>query len=169
HPAASALQHPEVKIMLELKLNGTLIETFRTGSACRLPNGAVVAPAQAGWSSAQGYTLSEAPAPEPVEPSPEELRAAMPPLSRRQVFIGLHRSGLISGPEATAAARTGEVPAAIEAVFATLPEPEATDARITFAAFTQAFRLDPTTLLLQAAGQLSDAELDEFFVAFAEV
>lgn len=160
--------------MLELRDKGKLVQMVAEGGWVTLPNGDRVSPAVAGWSNADGLSLVTAPeaAAEALslpEPTAEERRAALPALSRRQVFIGLHRRGLISGPEAIAAARTGEVPKAIEVVFAGLPEPEATDARITFAAFTQAFRLDPTTLLLQAAGKLDDAALDAFFVEFARV
>jgi hypothetical protein len=93
----------------------------------------------------------------------------MPPLSRRQVFIGLVASGLATAPEVLAISATGTVPAAIEAAFAAMPEPQQSYARITFAEFTLAQRLDPTTLLLQAAGGLSDAELDAFFVEFAKL
>jgi hypothetical protein len=50
-----------------------------------------------------------------------------------------------------------------------MPEPQQSYARITFAEFTVAERLDPTTLLLQAVGGLSDAALDAFFVEFAQV
>jgi len=160
--------------MLELRDNGKLVQMVAEGGWVTLPNGDRLSPAEAGWSNADGLRLLKAPelaldASPPPAPTAEEKRASLAPLSRRQVFIGLHRRGLITGPEAIAAARTGEVPAVIEASFASLPEPDATDARITFAAFTEALRLDPTTLLLQAAGKLSDAELDAFFVEFAGV
>jgi hypothetical protein len=80
------------------------------------------------------YSPHADPEPEP-EPGPEDPRAAIPPLTRRQVFIALHRLGLISATEAVAAAATGTVPAALEPMFAALPEPDQTDARVTFAAF----------------------------------
>ncbi|MFD2101874.1 hypothetical protein ACFSKJ_00345 [Tabrizicola soli] len=74
---------------------------------------------------------------------PEDPRAAIPPLTRRQLFIALHRLGLITAEEAVGAAATGAVPAALEPTFAALPEPDQTDARVTFAAFQLAYRLDP--------------------------
>ena len=43
------------------------------------------------------------------DPSPEDLRATLPPLTRRQLFIALHRLGLITASEAVAAAATGMV------------------------------------------------------------
>ncbi len=103
------------------------------------------------------------------EPTPEEIRAALPPLSRRQVFIALHRLGLITAAEAVAAAATGAVPAALEPVFAGLPEPEATDARVTFAAFQVAYRLDPLTTMIATAGGLDDAAIDTIWTGFAAV
>ena len=155
--------------MLELRDNGTLIALVAEGGWVTLPNGDRVSPAQTGWSNADGFTLSEVAEPVPAVPTPEELRAAFPALSRRQVFIGLVASGLATAPEVLAISATGTVPAAIEAAFAAMPEPQQSYARITFAEFTLAERLDPTTLLLQAAGGLSDAELDAFFVEFAQV
>lgn len=103
------------------------------------------------------------------EPTPEEIRAALPPLARRQVFIALHRLGLISAEEAVAAAATGAVPAALEPVFAGLPEPEATDARVTFGAFQVAYRLDPLTTMIASAGGLDDAAIDAIWTGFAAV
>ena len=159
--------------MLELRDNGTLIALVAPGGWVTLPNGDQVSPAQAGWSNAEGFTLSAVVEPVPAVPTPEEalaaLRASMPPLSRRQVFIGLVASGLATAPEVLAISATGTVPATIEAAFAAMPEPQQAYARITFAEFTLAERLDPTTLLLQAAGGLSDAELDAFFVEFAKL
>ncbi|MBW6494147.1 MAG: hypothetical protein K0B16_06260 [Burkholderiaceae bacterium] len=78
-------------------------------------------------------------------------------------------SGLATAEEVLAISASGTVPAAIEKAFAALPEPQQSYARITFAEFTVAQRLDPTTLLLQAAAGLTDAELDAFFVEFAKV
>jgi hypothetical protein len=103
------------------------------------------------------------------DPTPEEIRAALPPLSRRQVFIALHRLGLISAEEAVAAAAIGAVPVALEPVFASLPEPEATDARVTFAAFQVAYRLDPLTTMIATAGGLDDDAIDAIWIGFAAV
>lgn len=155
--------------MLELRDNGTLIALVAEGGWATLPNGDRVSPAQAGWSNAEGFALSEVAEAEPTAPTPEALRAALPALSRRQVFIGLVASGLATAPEVLAISATGTIPAAIEAAFLAMPEPQQSYARITFAEFTLAERLDPTTLLLQAAGGLSDAALDAFFVEFAKL
>jgi hypothetical protein len=109
-------------------------------------------------------------APEPVpEPEPENLQAAIPPLTRRQVFIALHRLGLFSADEAIAAVATGVVPAALEPTFAALPEPGQTDARVTFAAFQMAYRTDPMTAMIARAAGLSEEDIDAIWTGFASV
>lgn len=107
----------------------------------------------------------------PVDPEPpfEDPRAAIPPLTRRQLFIALHRLGLITAEEAVAAAATGAVPAALEPTFATLPEPDQTDARVTFAAFQMAYRLDPLTAMIAAAAGKTEEELDAIWTGFGGV
>ena len=102
-------------------------------------------------------------------PGPEDIRATLPPLTRRQLFIALHRLGLITAPEAVAAAATGAVPVSLEPLFAALPEPEHTDARVTFAAFQMAYRLDPMTAMIAGAAGLSDPEIDAIWTGFASV
>lgn len=130
----------------------------------------IVEPGHALWpvASARSDILPFAPEPVP-EPSPEDIRAAIPPLTRRQVFIALHRLGLITAPEAVAAAATGVVPAALEPAFAALPEPDQTDARVTFAAFQMAYRLDPMTEMIAAASGMTDEEIDAIWTGFAAV
>lgn len=130
----------------------------------------IAEPGHALWASASTRPdiLPYAPPPVP-EPTPEELRAAIPPLTRRQVFIALHRLGLITADEAVAAAATGAVPAALEPVFAALPEPDQTDARVTFAAFQMAYRLDPMTAMIAAAAGMADEQIDAIWTGFAAV
>lgn len=105
----------------------------------------------------------------PPEPGPAEIRALIPPLTRRQVFIALHRLGLITAAEAVAAAATGAVPSALEPTFAALPEPGQTDARVTFAAFQMAYRLDPLTAMIAAAAGKTEEEIDTIWTDFAAV
>lgn len=104
----------------------------------------------------------------PPAVDPNETRAAMQ-LTRRQVLTGLVLEGLITSAEATAPAN--EPPAAIEALFAAMPEPQQTIARITWANFTVAYRLDPLIPVIAAAATppLDDAALDAFFTAYRAV
>lgn len=101
---------------------------------------------------------------------PNEARAAMQ-LTRRQVMIGLASEGLITAQEAIAAGNTGSAPPAIEAVFAAMPEPQQTAARITWGTFSVAYRLDPMIPVIAAAATppLDDAALDAFFAAYAAI
>lgn len=99
-----------------------------------------------------------------------EVRATMQ-LTRRQVMIGLASEGLITAQEAIAAGNTGSAPPAIEAVFAAMPEPQQTAARITWGTFSVAYRLDPMIPVIAAAATppLDDAALDAFFAAYAAI
>lgn len=130
----------------------------------------IVEPGHALWASASARPdiAPFAPQPEP-DPEPEDPRAAIPPLTRRQVFIALHRLGLITATEAVAAAATGTVPAALEPVFAALPEPEQTDARVTFAAFQMAYRLDPMTAMIASASGMTEEQIDAIWTGYAAV
>jgi hypothetical protein len=134
----------------------------------------IVEPGHALWTKASAQTDITPFTPEPLpipppEPTEAEMRAALPPLTRRQVFIALHRLGMITAYEAVAAAATGEVPSALAPMFAALPEPDQTDARVTFAAFQMAFRLDPMTAMIAAAAGLSDTEIDAIWTKFAGI
>lgn len=130
----------------------------------------IVEPGHPLWASASARPDILPFVPEPIpEPEPEDLRAEIPPLTRRQVFIALHRLGLITAAEAVAAAATGEVPAALEPMFAALPEPDQTDARVTFAAFQMAYRLDPMTAMIAAASGMTEEQIDAIWTGFASV
>jgi len=130
----------------------------------------IVEPGHALWSKASaGLEITPYTPAVPEKPTEAEIRAALPPLTRRQVFIALHRLGLITAPEAVAAAATGEVPAALALSFAALPEPDQTDARVTFAAFQMAYRLDPMTAMIAAAAGMTESEIDAIWIGFAKV
>ena len=130
----------------------------------------IVEPGHALWPNASKRPDIAPFAPDPIpEPEPEDLQAAIPPLTRRQVFIALHRLGLFSAEEAIAAAATGVVPAALEPTFAALPEPDQTDARVTFAAFQMAYRTDPMTAMIARAAGLSEDDIDAIWTGFASV
>lgn len=106
----------------------------------------------------------------PAEAAPDlaGMRAGMT-LTRRQVIIGMVSEGLISETEGIALAATGAAPAAVDAMIATMPADQQAAARITLAAFTVAYRLDPMTALFQQAGGMTDEQMDAFFTAYAAV
>lgn len=104
----------------------------------------------------------------PAEPDLAALRPQMR-LTRRQLLIGLAAEGWITAAEAEAAAGTGTPPATVEAVIAALPPEQQSAARITWAAMSEAQRLDPLVGLLAAAQGLGDAEVDAFFSAYSNI
>jgi hypothetical protein len=100
-----------------------------------------------------------------VWPEPPPTTPVLQPLTRRQLFIALHRLGLINSEEAVGAVK-GEVPALIEGIFSSMPEPQQTDARITFASFNIANRMDPLVILLGQTVNLTSQQMDEIWKNF---
>lgn len=94
---------------------------------------------------------------------------ALPPLSRRQLLLGLAAEGFITPQEALAAAQSGAVPAAVDAIFAQLPQAEQLGARITWAAMSQAERGNPLVGLMAAAQGVSPAALDALWRGWAQL
>lgn len=108
--------------------------------------------------------------------TPEEIAAIPPPpapppivLTNRQLFAALALAGLITPAEALAAGRTGEVPAAIDAVFATLPEQDAFLARLTWATMREVPRDNPLIGAMIAAGVATAEQVDALFALGASV
>ena len=104
----------------------------------------------------------------PPPPTAESLRPTMM-LTRRQVFIGMEKAGIITAPEAIAVATVGTVPAAIKAAIETLPQDDQTPAFITFGLFQTAYRLDPMVALFQATAGMDDDAMDAFFTTYAAI
>lgn len=82
--------------MLNLLRNGEVISQVSPGSTFKHGHDHT-SPAKAGWISMDGeFELVQAPpVPEPEPPTPEELRAQMPPLSRRQFWLGAKKPWFI--------------------------------------------------------------------------
>ena len=99
-------------------------------------------------------------------------RAATVPdrISSRQLLIGLMTESVITESEAIEAARTGAVPAAIQAVFDKLPSAgERAAAAITWAKMSVVERDHPLVDALAAANGMSEADVDAFFQACAKI
>jgi hypothetical protein len=107
----------------------------------------------------------------PPEPVPSASAPPVHPtvISRRQLILALHASGVITAEEALAAAKTGEVPAAIDAVFARLPPDQALAARITWASMVEVRRDHPLIEAVIAAGLATAEQVDELFKAAASL
>lgn len=88
-------------------------------------------------------------------------------LSRWQLFDRLKDAGFITMPEALAALATGAVPASVEAMFQALPQPYQDKARLKWAGFQSAYRLDPMVEMLAQipSPPLTPEQLDAFFTS----
>ena len=86
--------------------------------------------------------------------------APVPDLTARQFMIALHLSGLITESEAR---DSNTIPAAIDAVFGTLPPSGAAAARITWARMTSVPRNDPMVDALGPVFNKTPEEIDDFF------
>jgi len=85
----------------------------------------------------------------PPEPAAEPVPSV---ISRRQLLIVPAAAGFTSAEEALAVAQAGVVPAAIGAIFDTLPAEQALAARITWATMTEVYRGDALIGAIVAAG-----------------
>jgi|GEM_PF-2975182 len=105
---------------------------------------------------------------EPYDPPPPP--PALPrSITRRQLLLALTGAGLITPEEALAAATSGAVPAAIDAVFAQLPPAEALGARITWATMSVAERDHPLIGALIAAELATAEQVDALFATAAQL
>lgn len=154
--------------MLILKQDGAEIGRVAEGGWLSLPNGDRVSPARAGWSNGS-FELFEAPA-EP-DPTPEEVLAgqrANMRLSFAQMMIGLVAEGWITEEEGRAWLKK-TVPAAVEALIATLPAGQrfAALARATDPSYIT--RNDPLLVALATAEGKTEGQIDAFFLTYANV
>jgi len=116
----------------------------------------------------QAGDWSQRPLPPPPEPPPPP---PPPPitLTARQLFAALALTGMITEAEALAAGRTGEVLAAVEAVFATLPAQDAFLARLTWATMRDVPRNHPLIGAMIAADVATDEQVDALFALGAAI
>jgi hypothetical protein len=90
-------------------------------------------------------------------------------LTNRQLFIALALDHFITEAEALAAARMGTVPAAIEAVFAELPNQDAFAARVTWATMREVARDHPLITIMIAANLATEEQVDAIFTLGASI
>lgn len=102
--------------------------------------------------------------PPPPEPVPPVVPAS---ISSTQMLLALAAGKVITPAEALAAATMGAVPAAIDAVFAEMPEGDALAARITWAT-TSVVRRDHSLIAAMIdAGLVTAEEADGLFILAA--
>ncbi|MBR0653308.1 hypothetical protein GXW78_26885 [Roseomonas terrae] len=147
--------------LVEIEAEGPpLAELFHpdfVATMVALPEGSEVAE---GWTW-DGEAFAPPPPPEPVAP------VVPATISRRQMLLALVAGEVITAAEAWEAATVGAVPAAIDAVFAALPDADALAARITFATMIEVERAHPLIGAMIAAELVTEAEADSLFVLAA--
>ena len=106
-------------------------------------------------------------------PDPAEVaaanRAAIPPLSKAQLQIGLVQEGWITEAEGRAWITQNTLPPAMSAVIDTLPAGEQIVALARAHSMTQAERTDPLVADLGKAEGKSPEEIDTFWLTYAQV
>jgi hypothetical protein len=80
--------------MLELKLNDAVLALVPEGITYQLPDGDYVSPTQVGAIDGKDYVFVAYVPPTPPEPTLEEIRAAMPPITPRQLRLTLLSIGV---------------------------------------------------------------------------
>jgi hypothetical protein len=117
----------------------------------------VVTDAGPGWTY-DGETFT---APQVVVPVPSQI-------SFRQLLIGLVAEGWITEAEGDAWL-AGTIPAAASALVASLPQAQRFAARASIIRPSVILRADPLVAALAAAESKTEAELDTFFITYAQV
>jgi hypothetical protein len=99
-------------------------------------------------------------------PPPDPVVTPVPDaVTKRQFLIQLLRAGMVEPEEVPTLAT--QPPALMAAVLAAMPEEDALEARLSWAAMTQVERHSPLTLSAAAAAGTTEAQLDDFFRAAA--
>lgn len=101
------------------------------------------------------------PPPDPIPPTVPEI------VTKRQFLIQLLRSGMVDKSEIATLSTTP--PALMAPILASLPAGEDLEARLSWSSMTQVERYSPLTLAAAAAAQITDQQLDEFFIAAAQI
>ena len=104
----------------------------------------------------------------PPEPSAEELRAAIPPLSFAQLLTGLVAMEWITETEGLAWLKSEALPADIEQLIAGLPQEQQFPTTARAMRMTVAERMDPLVDALAAVRGFSPEQIDQFFLAFGD-
>jgi hypothetical protein len=111
-------------------------------------------------SGAWGYSPVE----EPEQPPTEEPVPYVPPeISDRQFFHTLALDGLITEAEALTAVKTGDAPAAFEALIASLPESERFSARMLLEGATVFRRDHPLTNAFGTMYGMTSEQIDDLW------
>lgn len=101
--------------------------------------------------------------PEPEEPPSEPTPSRI--ISDRQFFQQLALAGFIERSEALAAVKIGEIPQALAGLLDNLPVDARFSAEMLLSGATQFDRYHPLVAQIAAAQGMSDADVDQFWIA----
>jgi len=148
--------------MLNLTKDGDVIKPVYAGTQFSLPNGDVVSPAYAGWSNGE-YALVEAPIEPAPDPGPEPVPVSM---SFAQLMIGLVAEQWITEEDGRLWL-TGTLPPQVISTISLIPAEQRFAATAKATRPSVVNRADPLVQMMALAQGRSDAELDDFFRAYA--
>jgi len=120
-----------------------------------IPDGYVARRVDGAWQ------LELAPAPPSDEPEAVPTRI----ISDRQFFQQLALAGFIERSEALAAVKTGEIPQALSGLLDNLPVDARFNAEMLLSGATQFDRYHPLVAQIAAAQGMTDADVDQFWLA----
>ena len=112
-------------------------------------------------------TMLEDPSTIPWDGKPQPVAVPFS-ITRRQCAMQLFKQQIISGGDAISMTQTGVPPAAIQAYFDTLPEPDRTIAIMDFAAVDY-YRNNPLINSIMTINNMSSEDVDNFFIAASEL
>ena len=150
--------------MLNLTKGEDVIKPVPAGAQFSLPNGDVVSPAYAGWSNGE-YALVEAPIEPAPEPGPEPVPVSM---SFAQLMIGLVAEQWITEEDGRLWL-TGTLPPQVISTISLIPAEQRFAATAKATRPSVVNRADALVQMMALAQGRSDAELDDFFRAYASV
>lgn len=133
-------------------------------SAYAPPEGCTLVLIPEGVTYGYGWTWNGAVFEQPDPPAP----VVPDSITRRQCAMMMFSLQMISGPEAIAMTQTGTPPYAVQQYLDTLPEPQRTFAIMDFAA-TNYFRDNPLLFSLMTINNMTEQQVDEFFVGAAQL
>lgn len=106
--------------------------------------------------------------PDPEDQAPPAPSLPVPDVvTKRQFLIQLLRSGMVSAEEVPTLAM--QPPALMAAVLAAMPAEQGLETTVSWASMTQVERYNPLTTAAAEAAGTTQQQLDEFFIAAAQI
>ena len=164
-PGTEILQAGIVPLSKHLAANAsdaTIIADLVAQGVCQSPENAQFVFEQMAFRHAINTMQKVSRLPPEPPPVPESI-------SDRQFFHVLAKRGLITQDEALQAVKTGDLPAALEAYVASMPDDQEFDVRMLLEGGTEFRRDHPLTAAFGAFFGMIPAQIDELFIEGAQI